>query len=197
MRTLRNERGMTLVEVSILLVATMAIVAALSPVLSATLRNVETTRAMTDMAAIRDAINNYKTDGNTRFTNNGTQTVSRRMTLLVSDGDTPQIGASTEWREATDGSNYGFLEEHLVFNSFNGGNSYPTASWHGAYLNAPLDPDPWGNRYAVNVQWLGGGSGGSNDVVVLSAGPNEASDSTETADPLVAGGDDLILLVEA
>lgn len=194
-----SERGFALYEVLVGLVVTMAIVAALAPTLGATLADARTTRAVMDMEVIRDAIHNYQADGFTRFTDNGTQTVARRMTLLVGDGDIPAIGLQSDWTSTTAPVDVDFLEEHLVLNSFNGGSAYPTAGspqWRGAYLNAPVDPDPWGNRYGVNVQWLGGGLGGSNDVVVHSAGPDEAVDTVHEADPLVAGNDDLIVLVE-
>jgi hypothetical protein len=60
-------------------------------------------------------------------------------------------------------------------------------------MSAPVDPDPWGNRYAVNVEFL---TGGSQDVVVLSSGPDEQVDSAYSQNGLTAGGDDLIVLVE-
>jgi hypothetical protein len=191
---------MTLLEVTLMLVVTTAIVAALAPALSATISDARSARATTDMQNIRDSILNFLADGFTRFTWDGTQVVARRMTLLVGDGDIAEVGLSTDWTSTTTPQNVDFLEEHLVLNSFNGGSAYPTAfapTWRGAYMNAPIDPDPWGNRYGVNVQWLGGGAGGSNDVVVHSSGPDEAVDTAHTGNPLAAGNDDLIVLVEA
>jgi hypothetical protein len=109
-----------------------------------------------------------------------------------------------------------FLERHLVTNNprGNAANAYApsvlSGEWRGAYLNAPVDPDPWGNRYAVNVEFLGtggpppcgvgGGRGGGGnpcyDVVVYSAGPDEQIDTPYAGDPLLAVDDDLIVLVE-
>ena len=201
MRTsLSSERGVTLFEVALMLTVTLALAAALAPTISATLRDARSTRATTDMEAIRDAINNYKADGFTRFTDNGTQTVARSMGFLVGDGDIPAAGLVANWTSDTSLTSVDFLEEHLVLNSFNGGEDYSTTGaplWRGAYLNAPVDPDPWGNRYAVNTQYLGGGAGGTNDVVVYSAGPDEISDTTSVGNPLTAVNDDLIVLVEA
>jgi hypothetical protein len=50
-------------------------------------------------------------------------------------------------------------------------------AWRGAYLPGPIGPDPWGNRYAVNVEYLAralgtGPSGNVNDVIVVSSGNN-------------------------
>ena len=58
---------------------------------------------------------------------------------------------------------------------------------------APVDSDPWGNRFAVNVQYLGPSL---NDVVVLSAGINEIIETDFTGNPLVVGGDDVLVVVE-
>ena len=60
-------------------------------------------------------------------------------------------------------------------------------------MSAPIDPDPWGNRYAINSEWT---NGGPEDVVVFSAGPDEEIDSAYAANGLTAGDDDLVLLVQ-
>ena len=57
-----------------------------------------------------------------------------------------------------------------------------------------MDPDPWGNRYAVNVMYLGPNV---NDVVVVSAGPDEAVDTPDSGNPLTAVDDDILVLIEA
>ena len=78
-------------------------------------------------------------------------------------------------------------EEHVPPPGY-GGNP-----WRGAYMTAPIDPDPWGNRYAVNVEFL---TGGSQDVVAFSSGPDEQIDSAYSQNGLTAGDDDLMVLVE-
>ena len=70
------------------------------------------------------------------------------------------------------------------------------SNWRGAYISAPVDPDPWGNRYAVNVQWLQGTSTErKNDVIVLSTGPDEQIDTAFEADGITPGDDDIIVVV--
>ena len=71
MTLFRSERGMTLIEMSIILVATLAITGVLAPSVTATIRNVESTRATTDMTVIRDAVLQAMSEGRTRFTHNG------------------------------------------------------------------------------------------------------------------------------
>jgi hypothetical protein len=211
---LRTERGVTLMEVTIMLVATLAIIGVLAPTLSAVVRRAESTAATTAMANIGNQINTMiitdlgGTGGYTYFSVNGT-TTGTRVNLLVSDGDIPVqctavAAACTAWQALVDNTTgvTDFLERHLVTNNPRGSaaNDYPEDEivpdkyWKGAYLTSPIDSDPWGNRYMVNVQYIGAST---NDVVVLSAGPDEEIDTAYTANPITAGGDDLISLVES
>jgi type II secretory pathway pseudopilin PulG len=85
-------------------------------------------------------------------------------------------------------------------------------AWRGAYLRGQVDPDPWGNRYAVNVAFLDPSATAAIagitagwafadyprlDVFVLSAGPDEEIDTPSAQDGAVPGDDDLIHLVSA
>jgi len=85
-------------------------------------------------------------------------------------------------------------------------------AWRGPYITAPVDPDPWGNRYAVNVKYLDpqadsanstselgtdAGNGYEEDVVVLTAGPDEEVDTDFNVDGLTPGDDDLIITLSA
>lgn len=211
-RRLRDPRGITLIEVTIMLGVTLAIIGALAPTLAAVIRNAETTAATEAMTDIANQINTALADlgpaGYSYFTITGT-TGGTQVELLVSDGDIPRecsavAAACTAWQRTVDntGGLTDFLERHLITNNPRGSsaNDYPDdevvpdSYWKGAYLTAPLDPDPWGNRYMVNVQYLGAST---NDVVVLSAGPDEEIDTVYTANPVTAGDDDLIVLVQA
>ena len=85
-------------------------------------------------------------------------------------------------------------------------------SWRGPYMTAPIDPDPWGNRYAVNVKYLDpiadsdpddpagnqatqGGCGYTYDTVVISAGPDEEIDTLYAVDGLTPGDDDIMYTI--
>jgi len=85
-------------------------------------------------------------------------------------------------------------------------------AWRGSYLRGPVDPDPWGNRYAVNVAFLDpsataavagitAGFAATDyprlDVFVLSAGPDEEIDTRSAQDGAVPGDDDVIHVVSA
>jgi hypothetical protein len=120
--------------------------------------------------------------------------------MLVGDGDIPvsAIGA-TIWDDVVNpaaGTQVDFLERHLVTNTPGGAGAYTTGGgnpWRGAYIDAPIDPDPWGNRYAVNVNYLRTST--ANDVFVLSAGPDEEIDTAFTQNGAVPGEDDIIAVV--
>jgi type II secretory pathway pseudopilin PulG len=196
-------RGITMLEVVLMLTATSALAAALMPTLTATIRHAEIAKANTDMTNIRDAaLACFQTDMVQAPTINGAA-IGTLVEILVTDGDIPrQVSAtgSAEWQRLVDnvGGLVDFLERHIVTNNprGNAANAYSTVDltpWRGAYMNAPIDPDPWGNRYAINSEWA---AGGPEDVVVFSAGPDEEIDSAYAANGLTAGDDDLVLLVQ-
>lgn len=209
-RRLHNQRGITLIEVTIMLAATLVIIGALAPTLASTVHNARNTAALDYMTDIQTAIVAAMDDMQVKiFTFDGSNNTSRIVYLLVTDGDTPRevsdAATMANWQTAVDNSTttrYDFLERHLVTNNPPGG-SYnqlgnpeaPARGWRGPYLNPPIPPDPWGNRYAINSQWFDPNS--TNDVVVLSAGQNEVIETVFEAVSLTAGGDDIIVLLES
>jgi type II secretory pathway pseudopilin PulG len=162
-------------------------------------------------------------------TNPPLHTAANRVDLLVSDGRTPSIysgatrsSGSPDWDAAVNDTTVQDLDYFLVSNtpSNAAGNAYRTATnmsvaaefdpddaatfnaphaWRGAYLPGPIGPDPWGNRYAVNVEYLAkalgaGPSGNVNDVIVLSAGNNNLIETRYDTDG-AAGGNDILHVV--
>ena len=137
-----------------------------------------------------------------------------------------------EWAEEVDFSRVDFFEYHLVTNrpGNDTDNAYRTPldlnkgagaynsdpmfarvesggfnsefAWRGPYITAPVDPDPWGNRYAANVRYMPARAdtdnstpernGFAEDVVVLSAGPDEEIDTGFEVDGLTPGDDDIL-----
>lgn len=204
----RSDRGLTILEVTVVLTAAVLLIGVLAPTLSAVVRHAETTAATNAMNTIRDSILAMVNTDGLSITTTGSQVGSAtKVELLVSDGDIPREVSGTgdgRWDDVTDATTglTDFIEAHLVMNDpISSALSYSTTGggslWKGAYIAGPVDPDPWGNRFGVNVQYLGAGAGGTNDVVVYSAGPDEEIDSAYTANPLAATDDDLIVLVEA
>jgi type II secretory pathway pseudopilin PulG len=198
-----TETGVTLVEASIILVIAAILSAAVAPVASRTFDRARFTRAVDDSTAIKTAIASFLAEftGFTPFTSTGVNG-GDPLEVLVSDGDIPltAVGA-TDWDDPVTccaaAVDVDFLERHLVTNTPIGGGSYTTGGaspWRGAYITAPIDPDPWGNRYAVNVRHLRTAPT-SNDTFVLSAGPDEEIDTLFTVNGAVPGDDDIIAIV--
>ncbi len=218
-----SEAGVTLVEITIVLLCIAILTAAAAPVASRTIDRAKLARAVSDEAAIKTAITNFLTDMvAVVFTNNGAA-AGGTTSVLVSDGDIPTepcpgavpAADCTAWKgvvvtvaapaggapcSTTEviGSCVDFLERHLVTNTPAGGAYSTVAAWKGAYLSAPVEPDPWGNRYAVNTQFLKATNPAtltSNDVFVLSAGPDEQIDTVFTKNGITPGDDDIINVV--
>jgi prepilin-type N-terminal cleavage/methylation domain-containing protein len=197
-----SQRGFSLVEATIVLAVIAVLTGAAAPSLSRTLAKGRLARAQTDVQAIRTAVHNVLTEHTlfVPFTSTGAFD-GDAIELLVSDGDVPftAIGA-TNWDDpvvcCAGAVDVAFLEAHLVNNAGLGAaGSYSVAAggWRGAYINAPIDPDPWGNRYAVNTEYLR--STTTNDVFVLSAGPDEDIDTPFTFNGARPGDDDIIAIV--
>ena len=172
------------------------------------------------------------------------QAVGNKTKMLVSDGDIPELrgdlnaaapAGAQEWVKVIGAADkVEFLEAHLVTNLpgyrtpimvdlDNSNNTFARDesggfnsefAWRGPYLTAPIDPDPWGNRYAVNVVYLDaiadsdpdaggppknvasqGGCGYTYDVVVLSAGSDEEVDTMYAVDGLTPGDDDVMYTI--
>lgn len=202
----RDQSGFSLVEVVTMLSVSLLLATALSPVAKTVTDRARLLRATTDGEAIRDAILRLLNDTNKQAIKTQGETGSV-VEILVSDGDIPREVSATgdpQWQPVVNNATglVDFLERHLVTNNPRGNpaNGWDVPGglggngWRGAYLTAPIDPDPWGNRYAVNVKFLGAPK---PDVVVLSAGPNEIIDTAFAVDGLVAGDDDIVVLVEA
>lgn len=193
--------GVTLIEATIVLTVAAILAAAAAPVASRTLDRAKLTRASDDADAIKTAINTFVSTFTsfTPFTTTGTSGGST-VEMLVGDGDIPAsaVGA-TIWDDVVNpaaATQVDFLERHLVTNTPGGAGAYSTGvanPWRGAYIDAPIDPDPWGNRYAVNVNYFRTTT--TNDVFVLSAGPDEEINTAFTVNGATPGGDDIIAIV--
>jgi type II secretory pathway pseudopilin PulG len=194
----RDERGITLVEATIVLTVAAILAAAAAPIASRTLDRAKLARAVDDAKAIKTAIDNMIAEINfTPFTTTGTNG-GTAIQMLVSDGDIPRTlgaGGDAQWDDPVNpaaAQPVDFLESHLVTNT-PGYNTNGANAWRGAYINAPIDPDPWGNRYAVNTLHLRTTT--ANDVFVLSVGPDEEINTAFSINGATPGGDDIIAVV--
>lgn len=255
-----TERGVTLIEATIVLSVFAVLTAMAAPTINGYINTARQTRAREDVQTIATALqdfiadnaeNQILSDGNggglgVYSQNPPDRSDPRRVNLLVSDGDVPSLNAGilgdSFWRLPVNAGAVDTFSNHLAENVPNeaaaGVNRYRNATdatiaanggqldfarfsssgfnapyaWRGPYLRSPVDPDPWGNRYAANVVFLdpaataviGGILGGFPfadyprlDVFVMSAGPDEEIDTRAAQDGAVPGDDDFIYIVSA
>jgi len=193
-----RRNGISLLEVVIILAAAAILAGALTPTLLTSIRKAKLARAQTQACAIKDAIlaalSHISTDG---FVQDASLPPEQQqpVELAVSDGDIPELGPDGDalWTRPVNFAEVDFLSCHLVTNSPGNDAAHAYPNWLGAYIEAPIDPDPWGNRYMVNTIYLRSGS--TYDTVVLSAGPDEEVDSSWSQNGFVAGDDDIFCLV--
>lgn len=208
--------GFTIAEATTVLAAAAILAGTVTPVMSDYINSARLSRAKNDLKVLGSAIHLYRVDtAESGFLQMGKaglgqKDASSAVTMLVSNGDTPPLGpgGDPEWIAPVNGLSVDFFEDHLVTNSVGyatsadrtGGFAQPSQggfnapyAWRGPYVNGPIEGDPWGNRYASNVLYLS--TFDANDVVILSAGPDEQINSAFTQDGLVAGGDDIIYTI--
>ena len=255
-RRAAGERGVSLIEATVILAVVSTLAAILAPSINGYLEEARQARARADLRAIAEAIQSFITDtGEHQFLNLQNRSSAGqpalhadtyRVDLLVGDGDIPPYNATlgaleSFWTQVLNAGTVDTLSNHLIENEpieqgseryrtpsdvivgSPGGNNIDFAraessgfnaphAWRGGYLTGPVDPDPWGNRYAVNVamldpqvttqppntQTLASVADYSRmDVFVLSAGPDEEIDTSATLDGAVPGDDDLLHVVSS
>lgn len=235
----KRDSGFTLVEVTIILLVLVILGAILLPVTERFIDLARIVRVREDIGLLAAIVELWKFDVCNRwFRVDGDSQVfsdSNRVDMLIGEGDIPPTifapGSTDDfWRRAFGLANFvDKIENQLALGDpfFPEDNSAATSPYkipknlhvfacgfRGAYISTPVTADPWGNRYMINVAWLGprgsarifGTSSqvefNNYDVFVLSAGPDELV-STEfqvgippnPAPGVIAGGDDQIAII--
>jgi len=233
-----SERGVSLVEASIVLSVFAILTAMLAPAIGGYVSDAQHAAAKKDIEVIGTAVTRMLSDVGEAWVlrdgNGGAATTppshaaGNRVDLLVGSGAVPTVAvaratAGADWDDVVDNAAVQRLEYYLVQNTPSNlaANAYRTASsmsvatefdpdsgalynaehaWRGAYLPGPIGPDPWGTRYAVNVEFLAralgaGPSGNVNDVFVLSAGPDRVVDTRFDVDGATPGNSDLLFVL--
>lgn len=181
---LTSERGLSLVEVTIMLVILLILAGTLVPVMSDSITSARTVRARNDLSQIAVALVNFQRDvGPLVFDGTRLRQIQkspstlRPVMVIVSDGEPPALtdrvpvesvanllaspgvpldAASLQPWVANAAAD--LLDLHLRIN----GRGYPAASggpgtgWNGPYLGKNVPGDPWGRQYLVNSAFLRG-----------------------------------------
>jgi type II secretory pathway pseudopilin PulG len=181
MRTWKSERGMSLVEATIILMVLAILTSVLAPSLGDYVNDARQVKAKEDVEALSLSVARLLRDTGLPFPVRTagaapSKLSTNRVDLLVSEGSAPTITAGTgvaaaaagylienaiEWSDAI-GAEVELASDHLVTNS----NAYtavtfpapagprPGLGWRGGYLSNSTGPDPWGVRYACATVWL-------------------------------------------
>ena len=249
MRTWSSERGLSLVEATIILMVLATLTAAISPSIVAYTNDAKQVTAKKDVESIGSGIIQLLRDTGSRCLRlAGTTecTTTNRVDLLTSTGtdpraitvadvgsfDTDTAGSGTtdfNWlpdAQAPPSGQRDTIDDQLIENdnvtpyagvTLAGGGPRMKLGWRGAYLNGPVNGDPWGTKYQVNTMFLTVASnatdGGGNqtqeglretawyrDVLALSAGVNQIVETSfggaASTSGVSAGGDDIIYVIK-
>ena len=201
MKPRNRETGLSLVETTIILTVLMILTAVVAPAGMTMIQQGRDVQVQRDCSALRDAVIKLLIDTNQQVLRVH-ETHGPRVGLLVSDGAAPELGTTGDaaWLSSPDGAGTVDLLNNYLMENQPAGNSAnawalprgtDSSGWRGSYLAGAASRDPWGHRYAINVQYLGT----RNDVIVLSAGPDGLIDTPFTSRGVLPGGDDRYVLV--
>jgi uncharacterized membrane protein YgcG len=206
-----NERGLSLVEVTIMLLVLMLLTGVLAPSVFDFVNDAKWVKVKEDCEAIGLSVMRLTRDVGPCLKLNGAGacTKDNRVELLHSDG--PDVTAdmlSGEAQTPVWNSN-GYYTTHLNWDSAQGdtmenqfvinAGAYPVASgsqvgplfglgWRGAYLAPPIGSDPWGRQYLVNSAFLARTAGSTPSYSSDCSGDRRAGGSGSSSSDHGCGG---------
>ncbi len=182
MRKLRGQKGLSLVEVTIMLLVLMLLTSVLAPSIFDFVNDARWVKVKEDCEAIGISVARLTRDVGPclKFNGTGVCDESNRVDILYSDGpdvlaaDVTAIDynsanitpASINWDDDSVALVGDWMEDQFTTNApvyntplTNYPLTYPVGplfglGWRGAYLASPIGPDPWGKRYLVNSVFL-------------------------------------------
>lgn len=207
--TIRGARGFTLMEVIITLGVVAIMAAVLSPMILNYLEDAKKSKAEADVKAISGTILKLTRDvAHFPLYTDGTKTTGTpAIEILYGPGNNPVESTTPAWGLSATPAGKDLLENHLVKNNPAGTTSGTPATpylttgrfpWRGPYIES-ITPDPWGNRYVVNIKNADPADPSPKVVWALSAGPDGKIDTkpdalTDSGPP--PGNDDIAIRIK-
>jgi len=184
MRKIKGQKGLSLVEVTIMLLVLMLLTSVLAPSIFDFVNDARWVKVKEDCEAIGITVARMVRDVGPclKFNGAGVCDESNRVDILYSDG--PDVvaadvvpadyasnnitPATINWDNDADALVGDNMEDQFATNAplYNTpSQNYPAPAypvgplfgigWRGGYLAPPIGPDPWGRRYLVNSVFLG------------------------------------------
>ena len=181
---LRSARGLSLIEVTVMLVVLVALVGAIVPVVGDSITSARLVRARNDLSQLAVALASFQRDvgpfafDGSRMREAQAMGSLKIVDVLISDGELPEVAeavplesraparflappvapgraALTRWVSMPATDN---CDLHLRVNgrSYVEGSGGPGTGWNGPYISKPITGDPWGHAYLINTGFLRG-----------------------------------------
>jgi type II secretory pathway pseudopilin PulG len=206
MRKWNSERGMSLVEATIILMVLALLTASVAPSVADYVSDARQVKAKEDVEAIGTGVLRLVRDTGSRCLRlAGTTdcTVANRVDLLISGGNDPRANTSVDvtlpdaeaatdatvnWLpDASAPTQQDTVDDQLIENDngtpytaagfTGGGGPKMKLGWRGAYINGPVSGDPWGYKYQANTIFLTVATNATDTAMV----PNQAQEGLKQA----------------
>jgi hypothetical protein len=192
MTRIHENRGLSLVEVTIMLLVLMLLTGVLAPTIMDFVDDARWVKVKEDCETIGVSVARLTRDVGPclKFSGSGACDKANRVDILASDGPDVQAAdlagsassdfsssavtpGSINWDNDSDALVGDRMENQFTTNApgygtpQSSGGSSPVGplfglGWRGAYLSSPIGPDPWGRRYLVNTAFLATASDASS-----------------------------------
>jgi len=183
MKQLKGQRGLSLIEVTIMLLVLMLLTSVLAPSIFDFINDAQWVKVKEDCEAIAISVARLHRDvGSRLYTTGGVALYpTNKVDIIYSDGTPPIVtppdtdamfGSVRNWYgtgtgEPLDVARMSSCSDQLITNTIGDVQIYPEPGnplpmpfgpifgqgWRGAYLSPPCASDPWGHTYQVNTKW--------------------------------------------
>lgn len=181
---MRNQKGFTLLELVLVLLIISLLIGVMMPIVFGKIEHAQGVNAQVNLQRIYGGILDFYNDLGfyPKYVEGQKAPGGATYNILRSEQGAVPSSLDPKWL-MTDKVDY--IENQLIKNMpayKEKLNPQAQQDWNGPYLTCSLLPDPWGNKWFVNVEFLDetGKPSEKHKVWILSAGPNKTIDTPYT-----------------